>query len=142
MSRLIEGNYYKTDSSLIPVRWSSPESLEYREFTHKSDVWSFGVILYELFSYGKVPYASMSNSEVLEEINKGYRLPKPETCPEVIYEMMLKCWKKDPKERPSFAELSKEFARNFQLSPILTPTGSNPSDHSQQFYQNNDSYET
>ena len=73
------------------------------------DVWSFGVVMWETFSAGKTPYAAMNNVEVLDRINGGYRLPMPEDCPKAIYELMSKCWSKNPNERPSFKTLFTEL---------------------------------
>jgi serine/threonine protein kinase len=74
-----------------------------------TDVWSFGVVMWETFSSGKTPYAAMNNIEVLDKINEGYRLPLPHECPKKMYELMQRCWKKVPGERPSFKEMYAEF---------------------------------
>jgi serine/threonine protein kinase len=76
--------------------------LEYGSYSFKSDVWSFGIVLWELFSYGKIPYAGMSNLIVAEKVLNGYRLTCPENCPEEIYNLMEQCWSVDPIDRPSF----------------------------------------
>jgi tyrosine-protein kinase Fer len=64
-----------------------------------------GIVMWETFSYGKTPYPALNNSETLEQVNKGYRLPAPDNCPEDIYKMMVSCWQKEPSDRPSFKQL-------------------------------------
>src|SRR5690606_16467255 len=76
--------------------------LEYGSYSFKSDVWSFGIVLWELFSFGKVPYPGMSNAEAAENVLKGYRMPCPENCPNEIYVLMEQCWLSDPIDRPYF----------------------------------------
>ena len=72
--------------------------------TSKSDSFSFGICLWELFSYGAIPYAGWTNKTVIEQVTAGYRLPKP-NCPDEVYTIMLECWEYDPNKRPTFAEL-------------------------------------
>ncbi|ELR19142.1 protein kinase domain containing protein [Acanthamoeba castellanii str. Neff] len=106
LSRTLEASeYYWATKSLMPIRWSSPEALKYRKFTPKSDVWSFGVVMWEIFSFGQVPYSALTNSEVMTWLDQGERLPRPNRCPEAVYRVMLKCWHLDPKRRPAFSEL-------------------------------------
>lgn len=69
------------------------------------DVWSFGILMWEVFSFGGVPYPGMSNNEARELIENGYRLPSPANTPVIIYNLMLKCWSYDPSERPTFTKL-------------------------------------
>jgi serine/threonine protein kinase len=84
----------------------SPESLNYNKISKESDVWSYGVLLWEIFSYGCTPYASLSPEEILEKLKAGYRMDKPSECDAYIYEnFILKCWHSDAKKRPSFTEL-------------------------------------
>jgi serine/threonine protein kinase len=105
LSRIMGKNYYKTDDATIPIRWSAPEVLEKGIFSSKSDVWSFGIVLWELFSLGNIPYTGMTNKEVIQFVLSDNRLEKPTKCPDEIYELMLKCWNKNPQERPTFQEL-------------------------------------
>jgi len=106
LSREVKNDYYDaTTSSSFPVKWSPPEVIERRHFTTKSDVWSFGIVLYEIFERGKVPYSAMSNSETVEYVLKGNRLEQPSLCPEQVYKLMLQCWDIDPDRRPSFKVL-------------------------------------
>lgn len=98
----------------IPVRWTAPEAALYQRFSVKSDVWSFGVLLYEMMSRGKMPYDGKSNTEVLELLSTGYRLPSPSRCPPNIYRIMLECWNAEASKRPSF------HALHSQLDTIYT----------------------
>lgn len=74
-------------------------------YTNKSDVWSFGVTLWEIYSYGRVPYPRMSMEETVRRITEGYRLERPDECPDAVYSIMLSCWHADPEQRPTFASL-------------------------------------
>jgi serine/threonine protein kinase len=110
LSRETEENVYNVKTGgKIPVRWTPPEAIHYRKFSEKSDVWSFGVLLWEVMSYGSQPYAEWGNQQVLREVDKGYRLPCPQDCPDCIYYVMMKCWDKDDKSRPKFAEIKEEL---------------------------------
>ncbi|XP_047396943.1 tyrosine-protein kinase Srms isoform X3 [Sciurus carolinensis] len=106
LARLLKDDIYSPSSGFkIPVKWTAPEAANYRIFTQKSDVWSFGILLYEVFTYGQGPYEGMSNQETLQQISRGYRLPCPAACPVEVYTLMLRCWKDSPEERPTFAML-------------------------------------
>ncbi|VDI47154.1 anaplastic lymphoma kinase [Mytilus galloprovincialis] len=103
---IIGSNYYrKTGSAMLPVRWMSPESFSEGIFSSKSDVWSFGVLMWEIFSYAQTPYGTDNNTTVVTLILKGQRLPQPSACKPAIYDVMCSCWKTDPVERPSFQDL-------------------------------------
>ncbi|XP_066558444.1 tyrosine-protein kinase Srms isoform X2 [Amia ocellicauda] len=101
--------YTSSRSIKIPVRWTAPEAALYQKFSVKSDVWSFGILLFEIMSRGKMPYDGMSNREVLDALKKGYRLPCPERCSQSIYNIMLKCWSSQCAERPSFHALRSQL---------------------------------
>ncbi|CAB0032744.1 unnamed protein product [Trichogramma brassicae] len=90
----------------IPVRWTAPEAIAFRKFTSASDVWSMGIVCWEVMSYGERPYWNWSNQDVIKSIEKGYRLPAPMDCPEAIYQLMLDCWQKERTHRPSFSNLA------------------------------------
>ncbi|KAG9268932.1 proto-oncogene tyrosine-protein kinase ROS [Astyanax mexicanus] len=94
--------YRKRGEGLLPVRWMPPESLTDGIFNKHSDVWAFGVLLWEIMTLGKQPYPAFSNQEVLHHVNVGGRLPAPAECPQSLYDVMLACWRKQPRERPSF----------------------------------------
>ena len=94
----------------LPIKWSAPETLLYHRFTIKSDVWSFGILLYEIVTYGRFPYPGMSNAQVLEAtIGQGYRMPGPMGCPDQLYEIMRECWRDDPELRPTFETLQRKL---------------------------------
>ncbi|NXI61362.1 FRK kinase, partial [Anseranas semipalmata] len=89
----------------LPVKWTAPEAIRYSKFSIKSDVWSFGILLFEITTYGKMPYVGMPGHQVIQMLDKGYRLPQPETCPKALYELMLQCWSREASERPTFKAL-------------------------------------
>uniref|UniRef100_A0AAQ5ZWR4 non-specific protein-tyrosine kinase n=1 Tax=Amphiprion ocellaris TaxID=80972 RepID=A0AAQ5ZWR4_AMPOC len=106
LARLIEDNEYTArQGAKFPIKWTAPEAALYGKFTIKSDVWSFGILLTELVTKGRVPYPGMNNREVLEQVERGYRMPCPQDCPSSLHELMLQCWKKDAEERPTFEYL-------------------------------------
>ncbi|XP_068449633.1 proto-oncogene tyrosine-protein kinase Src-like isoform X1 [Clinocottus analis] len=106
LARLIEDNEYTArQGAKFPIKWTAPEAALYGRFTIKSDVWSFGVLLTELATKGRVPYPGMVNREVLDQVERGYRMPCPAECPISLHELMLSCWRKDPEERPTFEYL-------------------------------------
>ncbi|NXQ38413.1 ITK kinase, partial [Catharus fuscescens] len=113
MSRIVlDDQYTSSTGTKFPVKWSAPEVFSYSNYSTKSDVWSFGVLMWEVFSEGKIPYENRTNAEVVEEINAGFRLYKPKLASKAIYEVMSHCWRMGKDERPSFSLLL------FQLSEI------------------------
>jgi len=105
MSRSIESTYYKASDRTMPVRWCAPESLEYAKFSVKTDVWSLAIVFWELFTFGKIPYLALSNKEIMQSVLAGERLSKPNNCPDIIWECMMRCWSAKPDDRPSFNEI-------------------------------------
>ncbi|XP_025998898.1 ephrin type-A receptor 7 isoform X2 [Astatotilapia calliptera] len=108
LSRVIDDDpeaVYTTTGGKIPVRWTAPEAIQYRKFTSASDVWSYGVVMWEVMSYGERPYWDMSNQDVIKAIEEGYRLPAPMDCPPGLHQLMLDCWQKDRAERPKFDQV-------------------------------------
>ncbi|KAI0240349.1 Tyrosine-protein kinase yes [Lamellibrachia satsuma] len=105
--------YLANEATKFPIKWTAPEAAFERKFSTKSDVWSFGVLLYEITTYGRVPYPGMTGQEVLNRVDQGYRMPRPIgegiNCPEPIYETMQKCWDRRPDNRPSFEYLYSFF---------------------------------
>ncbi|XP_071836067.1 tyrosine-protein kinase STK-like isoform X1 [Apostichopus japonicus] len=89
----------------FPIKWTAPEAAFYGRFTIKSDVWSYGILLTEIISYGGIPYGSKNGNQVLTELEKGTRMEKLPGCPEPLYKIMLECWSKDARERPTFEYL-------------------------------------
>ncbi|XP_031334393.1 tyrosine kinase receptor Cad96Ca-like isoform X1 [Photinus pyralis] len=96
--------YERKSEGRLPIRWMAPESLYDNIFTVKSDVWSFGVLIWEVVTLGSTPYTGLSAAEVMKRVRDGYRLEKPEHCRRELYNIMYYCWDKDPKQRPSFEE--------------------------------------
>nr|XP_034975980.1 tyrosine-protein kinase Lck [Zootoca vivipara]XP_034975981.1 tyrosine-protein kinase Lck [Zootoca vivipara] len=105
LARLIEDEYTAQEGAKFPIKWTAPEAINYGTFTIKSDVWSFGILLTEIITYGRIPYPGMSNPEVIQNLERGYRMPAPENCPEELYKLMLQCWKENPEQRPTFEYL-------------------------------------
>nr|CAD7406427.1 unnamed protein product [Timema cristinae] len=104
---IYSSDYYRVQSkSLLPVRWMPPESILYGKFTTESDVWSYGVVLWEIYSYGLQPYYGYSNQEVIDMIRGRQLLPCPEDCPSPVYSLMIECWAQVPNRRPHFPEIS------------------------------------
>ncbi|XP_056270648.1 ephrin type-B receptor 1-like [Pseudoliparis swirei] len=89
----------------IPVRWTAPEAIAYRKFTSAADVWSYGIVTWEVMSYGERPYWDMSNQDVINAIEQDFRLPAPMDCPLVLHQLMLDCWQKDRNARPKFPDI-------------------------------------
>uniref|UniRef100_A0A4W5QWF2 receptor protein-tyrosine kinase n=1 Tax=Hucho hucho TaxID=62062 RepID=A0A4W5QWF2_9TELE len=89
----------------IPVRWTAPEAIAYRKFTSASDVWSYGIVMWEVMSFGERPYWDMSNQDVINAIEQDYRLPPPMDCPTALHQLMLDCWQKDRNARPKFNDI-------------------------------------
>jgi serine/threonine protein kinase len=85
-----EKGFYQSQDAVFPVKWTAPESIQYRKFTSKSDVWSFGIVLWEIYSFGATPYPGMNNEQTADQVQRGYRLSSPEGTPESIYNIMLK----------------------------------------------------
>jgi serine/threonine protein kinase len=105
LSRVTDGTTYYSRSRKFPVKWTAPEALQFAKFTSKSDVWSFGVVLWEMYEFGKVPYQGMSNRDAMQFVLSGNRLPRPDACPADLYRLMLDCWRADAQQRPSFQQI-------------------------------------
>uniref|UniRef100_A0A8C0FK16 Protein-tyrosine kinase 2-beta n=1 Tax=Bubo bubo TaxID=30461 RepID=A0A8C0FK16_BUBBB len=106
LSRYIEDEeYYKASVTRLPIKWMSPESINFRRFTTASDVWMFAVCMWEILSHGKQPFFWLENKDVIGVLERGDRLPKPDLCPPILYTLMTRCWDYDPSERPKFKDL-------------------------------------
>uniref|UniRef100_A0A1A8PLP9 Tyrosine-protein kinase receptor Tie-1 n=1 Tax=Nothobranchius rachovii TaxID=451742 RepID=A0A1A8PLP9_9TELE len=103
--------YVKKTMGRLPVRWMAIESLNYSVYTSKSDVWSFGVLLWEIVSLGGTPYCGMTCAELYEKLPQGYRMEKPKNCDDEVYELMKQCWRDRPYERPPFSQISVQVSR-------------------------------
>uniref|UniRef100_A0A3Q3GN67 Focal adhesion kinase 1 n=1 Tax=Kryptolebias marmoratus TaxID=37003 RepID=A0A3Q3GN67_KRYMA len=114
LSRYMEdSSYYKASKGKLPIKWMAPESINFRRFTSASDVWMFGVCMWEILMYGIKPFQGVKNNDVIGRIENGERLAMPPQCPPTLYSLMTKCWSYDPSKRPRFNELKT------QLSTIL-----------------------
>ncbi|KAM9316367.1 tyrosine-protein kinase Blk [Gastrophryne carolinensis] len=105
LARVIDSEYIAKEGAKFPIKWTAPEAIHFGVFTIKSDVWSFGILLTETVTYGRLPYPGMSNPEVIQLLDEGYRMPCPENCPSELYEIMLRCWRDKPEDRPTFEYL-------------------------------------
>uniref|UniRef100_A0A3P8RYY3 receptor protein-tyrosine kinase n=1 Tax=Amphiprion percula TaxID=161767 RepID=A0A3P8RYY3_AMPPE len=108
LSRVLEDDpeaAYTTRGGKIPIRWTAPEAIAYRKFTSASDVWSYGIVMWEVMSYGERPYWEMSNQDVIKAVEESYRLPGPMDCPEALYHLMMDCWQRERSNRPKFDEI-------------------------------------
>ena len=117
LARLLQ--HVSNDEAIFPARWTAPEAFSAHKFTHHSDVWSYGIVLWEIVTYGRIPYPDTpNNNAVFEKVCRGYRLPNPEGhrlhpedeplakwCPMKLHHLMLNCWRTDPESRPNFAAL-------------------------------------
>jgi len=122
-----DDEYCPRQGSRFPVKWTAPEAILYGKFSVKSDVWSFGILLMELFTCGQVPYPGMNNREVMDQVSKGYRMLKPTTgyVSDAVYHIMLRTWDSEPDRRPTFEFLQVRltFARflhshSYKLNPL------------------------
>ncbi|XP_072304855.1 protein-tyrosine kinase 6b [Eucyclogobius newberryi] len=109
LGRVIKEPFYVTEDKKIPYKWSAPEAISHGKFSSKSDVWSFGVLLYEIITCGGNPYPAFNNTEVFEHVTKGYRMPCPLKCPEFLYQIMTDCWDAEPASRPTFRSLKQRL---------------------------------
>ncbi|XP_038571584.1 ephrin type-B receptor 3-like isoform X3 [Micropterus salmoides] len=110
LSRFLEDDatdptYTSSLGGKIPIRWTAPEAIAYRKFTSASDVWSYGIVMWEVMSYGERPYWDMSNQDVINAVEQDYRLPPPMDCPTALHQLMLDCWVKERNLRPKFAQI-------------------------------------
>uniref|UniRef100_A0A8C7WL57 Tyrosine-protein kinase n=1 Tax=Oncorhynchus mykiss TaxID=8022 RepID=A0A8C7WL57_ONCMY len=97
------------DTAKLPIKWTSPEALREKKFSTKSDVWSYGILLWEIYSFGRVPYPRIPLKDVVPRVEKGYKMDAPDGCPEVVYEVMKQCWTLDPLVRPCFRVLREKL---------------------------------
>jgi serine/threonine protein kinase len=106
-----EKDYFRIGTNVckLPIKWMPPESIDKQFFNTETDIWSYGVLVWELFSRGMTPYSNIDNNLLFNHLESGNRLPKPQSCPVSVYVILLKCWSKNPKSRPSFATLSKRI---------------------------------
>uniref|UniRef100_A0A671V9P8 Receptor protein-tyrosine kinase n=1 Tax=Sparus aurata TaxID=8175 RepID=A0A671V9P8_SPAAU len=113
LARLLDVNEkeYNADGGKMPIKWMALECIHYRKFTHQSDVWSYGVTIWEVMTFGGKPYDGISTRDIPDLLEKGERLPQPPICTIDVYMVMVKCWMIDADSRPKFKELAAEFTR-------------------------------
>ncbi|XP_060114687.1 ephrin type-A receptor 2 [Heteronotia binoei] len=124
LSRVLEEDAdatYTTSGGKIPIRWTAPEAISHRKFTSASDVWSYGIVMWEVMSYGERPYWELSNHEVMKSINEGFRLPAPLDCPSAIYQLMLQCWQQERSRRPKFSDITSLLDKLLRSPSSLQP---------------------
>uniref|UniRef100_A0A8C9ZQ64 receptor protein-tyrosine kinase n=1 Tax=Sander lucioperca TaxID=283035 RepID=A0A8C9ZQ64_SANLU len=135
LSRFLQENssdptYTSSLGGKIPIRWTAPEAIAFRKFTSASDVWSYGIVMWEVMSFGERPYWDMSNQDVINAIEQDYRLPPPPDCPTHLHQLMLDCWQKDRSARPRFADIVSaldKLIRNPASLKIVAQEGAGPS---------------
>ncbi|XP_063061053.1 ephrin type-A receptor 4 [Engraulis encrasicolus] len=127
MSRVLEDQQpeatYTTRGGKIPIRWTAPEAIAYRKFSSASDVWSYGVLMWEVMSFGERPYWDMSNQDVIKAIDEGYRLPPPMECPLGLHQLMLECWQRERNLRPRFNQITHMLDKLIRHPASLKRTG-------------------
>nr|WOX59764.1 receptor tyrosine kinase FGFR3A2 [Carcinus maenas] len=109
--------YEQKSRGALPIRWMAPESLYMSIFTHKSDVWSLGILCWEIVTLGSTPYPGMTAREVMRRVREGYRLERPEHCHQELYHIVTRCWHQDLNQRPSFAEIKEDLQELLDNSP-------------------------
>ncbi|XP_065140497.1 ephrin type-B receptor 4a isoform X2 [Paramisgurnus dabryanus] len=135
LSRFLQENssdptYTSSLGGKIPIRWTAPEAIAFRKFTSASDVWSYGIVMWEVMSFGERPYWDMSNQDVINAIEQDYRLPPPPDCPTYLHQLMLDCWQKERTARPRFANIVSaldKLIRNPASLKITAQEGAGPS---------------
>uniref|UniRef100_A0A673MXG3 receptor protein-tyrosine kinase n=1 Tax=Sinocyclocheilus rhinocerous TaxID=307959 RepID=A0A673MXG3_9TELE len=135
LSRFLQENssdptYTSSLGGKIPIRWTAPEAIAFRKFTSASDVWSYGIVMWEVMSFGERPYWDMSNQDVINAIEQDYRLPPPPDCPTHLHQLMLDCWQKERTARPRFSNIVSaldKLIRNPASLKITAQEGAGPS---------------
>jgi fyn-related kinase len=111
LARVMDEDIYEGQKGeKIAIKWAAPEATLHLRFSIKSDVWSFGIVLYEIITYGGIPYLGMTNAEVIDKLQQGYCMRQPMGCPDKLYNIMLNCWKEEPANRPTFETLRGQIA--------------------------------
>ncbi|XP_035377201.1 ephrin type-B receptor 4b [Electrophorus electricus] len=110
----------------IPIRWTAPEAIAFRKFTSASDVWSYGIVMWEVMSFGERPYWDMSNQDVINAVEQDYRLPPPPECPAPLHQLMLDCWQRERGARPRFCDIVSALDKLIRNPASLKLTGHLP----------------
>ncbi|KAM4876250.1 ephrin type-B receptor 4, partial [Sylvia borin] len=137
LSRALDGDrdsdptYTSSLGGKIPIRWTAPEAIAFRTFTSASDAWSYGIVMWEVLSFGERPYWDMSNQDVINAIEQDYRLPPPPRCPPALHHLMLQCWQRPRHARPTFPHIVRALDRLIRRPESLRPPpGDTPSSSS------------
>ncbi|CAD5231565.1 unnamed protein product [Bursaphelenchus xylophilus] len=109
-----ESSQYKSKGGRLPLKWMSPEAIRHYEFTTKSDVWSFGILMFEIITLGGTPYPGVPPEDMLPFLESGKRMERPDNCPETFYSIMTQCWEQSPENRPSFSDVRQLLARQLE----------------------------
>uniref|UniRef100_A0A0K0FYI6 Tyrosine-protein kinase n=1 Tax=Strongyloides venezuelensis TaxID=75913 RepID=A0A0K0FYI6_STRVS len=122
LARFLRGDdtYTAKEGSKFPIKWCCPGGLAYNTFSTKSDVWSFGVLLWEIATYGMAPYPGVELSNVYSLLERGFRMDEPQNCPYPLYRLMLQCWNWAPTDRPSFSELYQTLQSVLQQNTLAS----------------------
>lgn len=117
LARVIQEDAYEARTGAkFPIKWTAPEAALSNRFSIKSDVWSFGIVLFEIITKGETPYRLLSNEETITKVYNGYRLPEPRGCPAPLYAIMQECWDKDDNKRPTFETLQWKLEDFFHIN--------------------------
>ncbi|KAI0210824.1 Tyrosine-protein kinase Btk29A [Lamellibrachia satsuma] len=109
---VLDDDYTSSSGTKFPIKWASPEVLQYTRFSSKSDVWAFGILMWEIFSGGDMPYRGIKNPDVIQQVvNRKKRLECPRDCPAAVYDVMMNCWKMMADHRPPFRDLYNELLK-------------------------------
>ncbi|XP_003741153.1 tyrosine-protein kinase Btk29A [Galendromus occidentalis] len=108
---VIDDEYTSSGGTKFPIKWAPPEVLGYTRFSSKSDVWAYGVLMWEVYTCGKIPYGRAGNAEVVDHVQRGQRLERPRVCPRNVYSIMKACWEKFPEDRPTFRGIKSQLDR-------------------------------
>uniref|UniRef100_A0AAR2KW34 Ephrin type-A receptor 10 n=1 Tax=Pygocentrus nattereri TaxID=42514 RepID=A0AAR2KW34_PYGNA len=116
----IEAIYTTLHGGKSVVLWTAPEAIQYHRYSSASDVWSFGIVMWEVMSFGERPYWDMGNQDVIKAIEDGFRLPAPLNCPPSLHQLMLDCWQKERTERPSFAQIHSALSKTIRNNSLTS----------------------
>ncbi|XP_038069514.1 fibroblast growth factor receptor 4-like [Patiria miniata] len=143
-----ESDYYTSGDvqAKLPIKWMAPESMERRVYNARTDVWSYGVLLWEIFGKGSKPYPGIPNQDVYDFLKSGQRMAAPKNCPPEIYGIMVRCWQDNPKSRCTFVQVANELEelleedRDYVATPSAGVVGMRPIEHREEPGVKDDSY--
>lgn len=120
LARLMRDDTYTAHAGAkFPIKWTAPEGLAYNKFSTKSDVWAFGVLLWEIATYGMSPYPGIDLTDVFHKLESGYRMERPPGCPPEVYDLMRQCWHWNAGDRPSFKNIHHALEHMFQVGTTI-----------------------